>query len=149
TVSAPTTPAPAPLPPAAPVTAKLVQKRGLTVFGHVDNYSPVTEEMLRNPPPGDWLMARRTYQAWSYSPLDRITRANVSGLRLAWTWAMNDQDGANQPMPLVHDGIIYLEGSGGVVQALNGKTGDLIWQQDVGPGEAVGIGSMRNLAIYE
>jgi len=143
-------PAPAALaPPAATVTAKPAPKRGLTVLGHIDNYVPVTEEMLKNPPPGDWLMARRTYQAWSYSPLDQITRANVANLRLAWIWAMNDQDGANQPMPLVHNGIIYLVGTGGTVEALNGKTGDLIWQAEVGPGEAVSIGSMRNLAIYE
>jgi PQQ-dependent dehydrogenase (methanol/ethanol family) len=133
----------------APATSKPSSKRGLSVFGHIDNYVPVTEAMLKNPPPGDWLMARRTYQGWSYSPLGEITRANVGRLHLAWTWAMNDQDGANQPMPLVHNGIIYLVGTAGTVQALNGKTGDLIWQQDVGPGEAVNIGAMRNLAIYE
>src|SRR5690606_19073436 len=38
--------------------------RGLTVSGEVPNFVPVTDEMLRNPPPGDWLMARRNYQAW-------------------------------------------------------------------------------------
>ncbi len=43
--------------------------RGLTVTGEVKHFTPVTDEMLRNPPPGDWLMARRNYQAWSYSPL--------------------------------------------------------------------------------
>ena len=42
---------------------------GLTVSGVVKNYVPVTDEMLRNPDPGDWLMIRRNYQAWSYSPL--------------------------------------------------------------------------------
>ena len=43
---------------------------GLTVAGEVRNYVPVTDEMLRNPPPGDWLMVRRDYSASSYSPLD-------------------------------------------------------------------------------
>ena len=65
-------------------------RRGLTVAGEVKNYVPVTDEMLRNPPPGDWLMARRNYQAWSYSPLNEITRANVKDLKLAWVWAMNE-----------------------------------------------------------
>ena len=46
---------------------------GVTVPGTVSNYVPVTPEMLRNPPPQDWLMARRNYQAWSYSPLGRST----------------------------------------------------------------------------
>ena len=51
--------------------------------------TPVTEEMLLNPPPGDWLMWRRTHDAWGYSPLDQINKNNVKNLRTAWTWAMS------------------------------------------------------------
>jgi alcohol dehydrogenase (cytochrome c) len=50
---------------------------GVTVAGEVKNYVPVTDAMLRNPDPGDWLMARRNYQAWSYSPLTEITKSNA------------------------------------------------------------------------
>jgi alcohol dehydrogenase (cytochrome c) len=146
TSGAATAPAPA---PAATTAARPAPRRGVSVAGTVANYVPVTDEMLRTPPPGDWLMARRTYQAWSYSPLAEITRANVGSLKLAWMWSLSDQDGANQQMPLVHDGVLYLVGTGGAVQALNAKTGDLIWESDIGPGEAVSIGSMRNFAIYE
>jgi alcohol dehydrogenase (cytochrome c) len=53
---------------------------GLTVSGEVPNFVPVTDAMLRNPPPGDWLMVRRNYQAWSHSPLTEITPANVGRL---------------------------------------------------------------------
>jgi alcohol dehydrogenase (cytochrome c) len=123
--------------------------RGLTVIGEVKNYVPVTDAMLRNPPPGDWLMARRNYQAWSYSPLIEITRDNVKDLKLAWIWSMREQGGANQPMPLVHNGIMYLFNTGNVIQALDGRTGDLIWENEVGPLSQVGMGSMRNIAIYE
>ena len=35
------------------------------------NYTPVTEARLRKPQDGDWLMNRRTYDGWGYSPLDR------------------------------------------------------------------------------
>src|SRR5262249_29718252 len=28
--------------------------------------TPVTDDMLKNPPPGDWLMWRRTYNGWGY-----------------------------------------------------------------------------------
>ncbi len=125
------------------------EPRGLTVSGQVRDYVPVTDALLRNPPPGDWLMARRTHQAWSYSPLDQITRQNVGGLRLAWVWAMNDGRGANQTMPLVHDGIIYLWNPPNIVQALDGATGDLVWEHEVGPMQQIGFGSMRNIAIYE
>ncbi len=84
-------------------TRRPAHPRGLTVTGEVKDFRPVTDEMLRNPPPGDWLMMRRNYQAWSHSPLTEITTANVKDLRLAWVWAMNET-GANQPTPLVHDG---------------------------------------------
>ena len=80
---------------------------GLTVTGEVQNYVPVTDAMLRNPDPGDWLMIRRNYQGWSYSPLKEITKQNVADLELAWVWAMAE-GGANQSHPLVHDGILYL-----------------------------------------
>src|SRR5688572_20463903 len=43
--------------------------RGVTVAGEVKNYVPVTHEMLKNPPPGDWLIFRRNYQGHSHSPL--------------------------------------------------------------------------------
>ena len=51
----------------------------MTIAGEVRNYVPVTDEMLKNPPPGDWLMARRNYQAWSYSPLTEVTRSQREG----------------------------------------------------------------------
>jgi alcohol dehydrogenase (cytochrome c) len=119
---------------------------GLTVAGEVANFRPVTDEMLRNPPAGDWLMMRRNYQAWSHSPLTQITRDNVKELRLAWVWAMNE-GGANQPTPLVHDGIMYLTNTMNMVQALDAATGELIWENQVGPPIAIGFGSMRNIAI--
>jgi alcohol dehydrogenase (cytochrome c) len=123
--------------------------RGLTVQGEVKNFVPVTDEMLRNPPPGDWLMARRTYSASSYSPLNEITRDNVKDLRLAWVWAINDDAGANQNMPIVHNGTMYLVHPGNIVQALDAATGDLIWEHEVGPMNQIGMGSMRNFAIYQ
>ena len=118
---------------------------GLTIPGEVPNYVPVTDAMLRNPPDGDWLMVRRNYQAWSYSPLTEVTPANVGRLKLAWVWAMNE-GGQSEPTPLVHDGIIYLINTGNIVQALDGRTGEPIWEHHVGPETP---STMRNIAIYE
>ena len=122
--------------------------RGLTVSGEVPNYVPVTDAMLRNPPEGDWLMIRRNYQAWSHSPLTQITPANVGRLRVAWVWAMTE-GGASEPTPIVHNGIIYLINPGNIVQALDGRTGELIWENSVGPEAIIGQGAMRNMAIYQ
>ena len=130
--------------PAAPATSAQLPT-GLTVRGEVLDYTPVTDDMLRTPAPGDWLMVRRNYQGWSHSPLRQVTRDNVKNLRLAWVWAMNE-GGPSQPMPVAHDGTLYLVHTGNVVQALNGETGDLIWEYRAGPDQG---GAMRNMAIYE
>ncbi len=72
--------------------------RGLVVAGEVKNYTPVTDAMLRNPDPSDWLMIRHNYHATNYSPLNQITTQNVKDLQLQWVWAMNE--GTNQPAPV-------------------------------------------------
>ena len=121
---------------------------GVTVAGTVKNYVPVTDEMLRNQDPGDWLMARRNYQGWSHSPLTQITRDNAKDLQLVWTWAMNEGQG-NEPSPLVHNGVLYIVNIMNVVQALDARTGDLIWENRVGPNALIGQAAMRNMAIYQ
>jgi alcohol dehydrogenase (cytochrome c) len=121
---------------------------GLTVSGQVKSYVPVTDEMLRNQDPGDWLMVRRNYQGWSHSPLTQITRDNAKELQLAWVWSMNEGQ-SNEPTPLVHNGVIYLTNTMNIVQALDARSGDLIWENHVGPNAAIGIAAMRNMAIFQ
>ena len=129
-------------------TAAAAVTGGVTVAGEVDNFTPVTDELLRNPEPGDWLMVRRNYQAWSHSPLASITRENVGELELQWMWAMNE-GGRNAPSPIAHDGVLYFANFGPVVQALDARTGDLIWEHEVSVEEGQLASSSRNLAIYQ
>ena len=117
---------------------------GITVAGEIPNYVPVSNDMLNNPNPEDWLVLRGNHQAWSYSELDQINTENVEGLRLAWVWSVSDI-AANQGSPLVYDGILYLFSPGNKVQAIRGDTGDLVWEQSLG-GQT---GTMRGMAIYE
>jgi len=123
--------------------------KGLTVTGEVKNYISVTDAMLRDPDPGDWLMIRRNYQAWSHSPLTQINTTNVKQLQLVWSWAMNDSTAANEPTPIVHNGILYLANVGNIVQALDARTGELIWENRVGPDLSNGQGAIRSLALYQ
>src|SRR5437762_1704153 len=107
--------------------ALVVLAGDLWIAAQVRDFTPVTENMLRNPAAGDWLNWRRTDNAWGYSPLEQITRRNVQQLGLAWSWAM-ESSGAQEATPLVYNGIMYLPNPGGVIQALDGATGDLIWE---------------------
>jgi alcohol dehydrogenase (cytochrome c) len=59
----------------------------------LQNYQPVTEARLRNPEPENWLMLRRTYDGWGYSPLKQITTANVSKLKPVWSFSTGEQLG--------------------------------------------------------
>jgi alcohol dehydrogenase (cytochrome c) len=119
--------------------------RGLVVAGEVKNYTPVTDAMLRNPDPSDWLMIRHDYHANNYSPLNQITTQNVKDLQLQWVWAMNE--GTNQPAPVVHNGILYINNPGNIVQALDARKGELVWENRIGPTPTGS--SQRGLAIYE
>jgi alcohol dehydrogenase (cytochrome c) len=127
---APAAAAPAGAIAAAPATS--TYRKGLSVAGVVKNFVPVTGEMLRRPNPADWLMFRGNYQAWSYSALKEITTANVADLELAWVWAMAE-GGTQQSHPLVHDGVLYLLNPHNIIQAIDAKTGNLIWEQRAGP----------------
>ena len=87
---------------------------------------PVTDEMLQDPDPADWLMWRRTLDSWGYSPLDAIDRENVSQLRMVWSRALTR--GRQQGTPLVYDGVMYMPNPRDVIQAIDAVTGDLIWE---------------------
>jgi alcohol dehydrogenase (cytochrome c) len=95
----------------------------------LDKLTPVTDEMLRNPPPGDWLHWRRTYDGWGYSPLTQINRKNVKDLKVALTFSMDSSpDAVNETTPLVHDGVMFLWNFGETIDAIDAKTGTLLWK---------------------
>ena len=90
------------------------------------DYSPVTDEVLQNPPDSDWLTWRRTYNNLGFSNLDQINRETVSNLQLAWHQPVTP--GNNMPTPLVHDGIMFLYSAGDVVLALDATSGEMLWR---------------------
>jgi alcohol dehydrogenase (cytochrome c) len=117
---------------------------GLTVQGQVRTFARVTDDALRNPPPGEWPILRRDQFASSYSPLNQITADNVQNLQLQWVWPMNE-GGTNQPAPLAWNGTIFLNNTGGIVQAIDGRSGELIWEHRFG---TVNI-SQRGMTLYD
>ena len=106
-------------------------------------FVPVTDAMILNPDPSDWINWRRTLDSWGYSPLEQITRDNVGQLSLVWSWAM--EPGYNNATPLVYRGVMYLPNQNGVVQALDAADGELLWEYRRDPP----ISPRRNIAIYD
>ncbi|MCH7979334.1 MAG: PQQ-binding-like beta-propeller repeat protein [Acidobacteria bacterium] len=118
----------------------------------VNDYVPVTREMLLDPPPGDWLMFSRTYDNQRFSPLDQINRQNVGQLRMVWARGMGA--GIHENIPLVHQGVMYVATPGAVIQALDATNGDLIWEYrrklPADLSNFIGnAGRARSIAIYE
>lgn len=116
----------------------------------ISDFKSVTDEDLIRPDPSEWIMYRRTYDAWGYSPLDQISPENVSSMRLAWVWSMGP--GTNQPTPLIRDGIMYLANPRNIIQALDAVTGTLLWEYRREFAEDFNVpffSQLRNLALYE
>ncbi len=123
-------------------------KLGHTLVGNIKGYRPVTEEMLVHPDPNDWLIYRGNYQAWSHSGLSQINDKNVDQLQLKWSWAMNE-GGQNSTGPTIHDGIMFLANTSNTVQALDAVTGELLWENRLGPVATRAYSALRSLAVFE
>ena len=118
-----------------------------------DAFVPVTDAMLQDPAPGDWLTWRRTLDGWGYSPLDQIDRGNVGDLRMVWSRAL--APGRQEGTPLAYGGVLYMPQASDVIEAIDAATGDLIWQHrrdlpdDVYDFVGGNARNNRNIAIYD
>jgi alcohol dehydrogenase (cytochrome c) len=110
------------------------------------SFVPVTDAMLQNPDPADWLMWRRTLDGWGYSPLEQINPGNVAGLELVWQQPMGT--GIQEATPLVYSGVMYVPNNGDYIQAFDGQTGKSIWEYKRVLPEGVTGGTNRNIAIW-
>jgi alcohol dehydrogenase (cytochrome c) len=97
----------------------------------------VTAERLINADrePQNWLMNHRTYDAQRYSPLDKINKANVKSLKLAYAVAIGGTaiNESLQSTPLAEDGYLYVVDQWGVVYKIDGRSGDMgriVWRMD-------------------
>ena len=93
----------------------------------LQKYTPVTAERLRKPEDGNWLLFRRTYDGWGYSPLAQITPANVGRLELVWSVATGQIEGHQAP-PIVNNGVMFVATPGNQLIALEAKTGNVLWR---------------------
>src|SRR3984893_18750471 len=93
----------------------------------------VTPERLANPEPGNWLMNHRTYDGQRFSPLARINRDTVKGLKPAYAVPLGGGAGNefNEATALAEDGFLYITDSWGVLYKIDGTSGDagrIVWR---------------------
>src|SRR3954470_17567046 len=87
------------------------------------DFKPVTEDVLANPDPGDWLMLNRTFDQQRYSPLNQINKGNVGQLRMAWARGLGI--GTQESTPIIYRGVMYLYSPGASIEAVDATNGDL------------------------
>jgi alcohol dehydrogenase (cytochrome c) len=110
------------------------------------DYTPVTQAMLSDPAPENWLTWRRSHQGLGYSPLAQIDRANVASLRVAWAQSL--PAGANMNEPLVRDGVLYVFGYGDSVHAFDAASGRSLWTYRRQLPEGTALSSKKTIALY-
>src|SRR5262245_35276576 len=71
------------------------------------DYKPVTAARLLHPEDDNWLMLRRTYDGWGYSPLEQITPSNVARLKPVWGFATGEAR-AHESAPIVNNGVMFV-----------------------------------------
>ena len=103
-------------PPTEPVPAVL------------QNYKPVTAERLKQPEDGNWLMVRRTYDGWGYSPLEQITPANVAPAAAGVGVLDRRTANGHEAAPIVNNGVMFVSTPGNQVIAIDARTGNLLWR---------------------
>jgi glucose dehydrogenase len=113
------------------------------------DYQPVTAERLKNPEDQNWLMIRRTYDGWGFSPLTQIIPANVSRLRPAWVFSTAEAR-VHQAAPLVNGGVMFVTSPNNQVIAIDVKSGNLLWRyrRPRTPAMSVPHETNRGVALY-
>jgi alcohol dehydrogenase (cytochrome c) len=131
------------------VAAAIVSLSASSAVAQFADFKPVTEAMLANPDPADWLMISRTFDQHRFSPLNQINKSNVGQLRMAWTRGL--PAGSQESTPVVYRGVMYMNVPGGTVQAVDATNGDLIWEyvRDYPKGVDPRRSRHKNLGIFE
>jgi len=93
----------------------------------LQNYAPVTADRLKKPEDGNWLMFRRSFDGWGFSPLAQITPANIARLQLVWSLSTGQTEGHQAP-PIVNNGVMFVATPGNQLLAVEAKSGQLLWR---------------------
>src|SRR5574341_672214 len=113
-------------------------------------YQSVTAERLKKPEDNNWLMIRRTYDGWGFSPLKEITPDNVRRLRPVWVFSTGEAR-VHEAAPIVNNGVMFISTPNNQVIAIDARTGNLLWRykRPRPTGAFVLHDTNRGVALYE
>jgi alcohol dehydrogenase (cytochrome c) len=113
------------------------------------DYLPVTAQRLLQPADADWLMNRRTYDGWGYSPLDDINVGNVARLQPVWVFATGAVNGHEAPAVINRD-VLFVATPGNQVIAIDARTGVALWRyrRPLEPSVIARHPTTRGVALY-
>ena len=113
-------------------------------------YQPVTAERLKKPEDGNWLMIRRTYDGWGFSPLKDITPDNVRRLRPVWVFSTGEAK-VHEAAPIVNNGVMFVSTPNNQVIAIDARSGNVLWRyrRPRPTGAFVLHDTNRGVALYE
>ena len=80
--------------------------------------------------PSQWLSYLGSYDSHRFSPLNQITTTNAPSLRLLWMRQYSISEPSNEATPLVAGNYMFVTVPPSRVEALDARTGDLIWAYD-------------------
>jgi alcohol dehydrogenase (cytochrome c) len=90
-------------------------------------YHTVTADRLLRPEDANWLMTRRTYNGWGFSPLRDITPRNVTHLKLVWSFSTGEGR-PHESAAVVNDGVMFVTSPNNQVIAFDAKSGIPLWR---------------------
>jgi len=113
------------------------------------DYPAVTAERLLKPEDGNWLMIRRTYNGWGYSPLDQITPENAARLRPMWVFSTGETK-VHEAAPVINNGVLFVSTPNNQVIAIDAKSGNQLWRyrRPRPAGAQVPHDTSRGVALY-
>ena len=71
----------------------------------VESFKPITDAVLLDPDPSDWINWRRTLDGWGYSPSTGSPAENVATLQLVWSWGQAARHRRRDPPRLRRDHV--------------------------------------------
>ncbi len=93
---------------------------------------PFPASTLLEPPTSAWLTNGGDLYNRNFSPLNRITRDNVNGLKAKWRIHLEGSgigpQYSGESQPIIYDGVIYIITGADDVFAVSVETGEIIWR---------------------